>query len=611
MKHLAILDFGSQYTHLIARRIRDFGTLAKIYPAGIKARALPNEVIGIILSGGPQSVYDQHSVKAEAGILKLGKPVLGLCYGHQLMAHLLGGEVLPGKVREYGRASLKVIKLNPLFSKLPRQSQVWMSHGDTVTKLPSGFVATAQTFDCPIAAMADVKRRLFGLQFHPEVHHTSAGGLLLKNFVFNVCRAKADWQIKNILAGLLKNIKRQARGKKVFLLVSGGVDSTVCFALLTKALGEKNVYGLHIDTGFLRRDESSQIMKDLKQAGFSNLHLTDSSAYFYARLQGVVDPETKRKIIGQAFLDVKDKMAKALKLNNQDWLLGQGTIYPDTIESGATRHADTIKTHHNRVAAIQKMIAQGRVIEPIVDFYKDEVRAIGRLLGLPAALLNRHPFPGPGLAIRILCAPKSPPLRGGARGGAGGIQTTPYPLLEKEGTIYYHLLPLKSVGVQGDNRTYAHPLVIWNYPPSIQWEKLDKLSSQITNSTHAVNRVLLRLNPRPGHNKLSLIPAANELTNQRVALLQTIDALVTEELRRAKIYYKFWQCPVVLIPIGSQGRESIVLRPVVSREAMTANFGRWPKKSLNRLVKTVLSTGRISYIFYDITNKPPGTIEWE
>ena len=590
MKHIAILDFGSQYTHLISRRIRELKVLAKIYPSNIKAKNLSKEVVGIILSGGPQSVYAKQSLKVDKNIFKIEKPILGLCYGHQLMAKNLGGQVKKGKIHEYGPAKLKIVNNSELLKGVKNRKTVWMSHGDSVIKLPQGFTKDGQTSDCPITAMSNVEQNFYGLQFHPEVHHTEEGKKILENFVLKVCKAKQNWQIKNILKDIIGDIKKQVRARKVFLLVSGGVDSSVCFALLEKALGKNKVYGLYIDTGLMRQNESKEIKKFLAKAGFDNLHTMDAGQLFLNNLKSVIDPEEKRKIIGQTFLKAKNQASK--KLNTTNWMLGQGTIYPDTIETGGTKHSDTIKTHHNRVAAIEKLIKKGLVIEPLARFYKDEVREIGRLLELPEKLISRHPFPGPGLAIRILCSDS---------------KDEKLPNF-KNNRFKSAVLPIKSVGVQGDNRTYAHPLAIWNLKQN-SWNYIDKISSVITNSSKSINRVLLLLNT----NKQNLfLKIKNQtITKNRINTLREIDDFVKKETKKNNLEKKIWQFPVVLVPIGKNNLESIVLRPIISEEAMTARFARLNTKFLQNLSKAIISKWPISYVFYDITNKPPGTIEWE
>ena len=617
MRHVAILDFGSQYTHLIARRIRELNVLAKIYPNDIAAAALPAEVSGIILSGGPQSVYDAGALTVDPAIFTLGKPILGVCYGHQLMAQLLGGQVRAGKIREYGRADLTIVQLTPLLANVNAETTVWMSHGDSVTRLPAGFAAVARTNDCPITAMADEDKKLYGLQFHPEVDHTPEGVTILSNFVFNICRAEKNWYVEDIVAALRQKILqpiggpgdpavlRDGAGKKVFILVSGGVDSSVAFALLTKTLGEERVKGLYIDTGFMRRGESAEIAAGFRQAGLHNFTAVDASDVFYKNLEQVYEPEAKRNIIGQTFLDVKDEQIAKLNLNSDEWLLGQGTIYPDIIESSGSQNAQKIKTHHNRVDAIKRMVEQGLVVEPLIDFYKFEVRQIGRLLNLPPNLINRHPFPGPGLAIRCLCRQHS------AVADVAAIQNKADVLFaQKYPRLRQRALPLKSVGVQGDNRTYAHPLAVWG---EADWEKLDALASQVTNTIKDVNRVVLLLNPPAEPSAIFKLPACDVyVSRERINLLRQIDDMVISIIRQNGIYDNIWQFPSVLIPIvDEQGRETIVLRPFNSRDVMTATFYRMDKKILSQIVQEILATGKISYVFYDVTNKPPGTTEWE
>jgi len=608
MQHIAILDFGSQYTHLFARRIRELDVLAKIYPHEIKTNELPDDVIGIILSGGPQSVYDINAPQIDKNILYLNKPVLGICYGHQLMAQVLGGSVKSGTVREYGRAELNKIinddeiEESRLLFEVEIPTTVWMSHGDTVKTLPNGFTTIASTPDCPNAVLANEEQKYYSLQFHPEVNHTEQGNTIIANFVLHICQAEQNWKIENIIDDLIQKIKNQVGERKVFVLVSGGVDSSVTFSLLTKALGEKKVKGLYIDTGFMRKDESIEIKQNFDNIGFHNLETFNASQIFFDRLQNVSEPEEKRKIIGQTFLDIKDKVNDQLGLNSQEWLLGQGTIYPDTIETGGTKNADTIKTHHNRIDALQKMVAEGLVVEPLVDFYKDEVRQTGHLLNLPKEMVERHPFPGPGLAIRCLCNDEKQNQENEINKVSSRAQE-----ICQQYNIKSHILPIKSVGVQGDNRTYAHPLAIWG---ENNWEQLDKISTNITNSVPEINRVVLLLNQNDDINKFQLHQAY--LTRDRIELLQEIDDIINKTIKEAGLYDKIWQFPVVLIPYGENNKpESIVLRPVVSKEAMTANFSRIDNEILQIMTDKILKTNKISGVFYDITNKPPGTIEWE
>jgi len=596
---IAIIDFGSQYTHLITRRIRQLGVLANIYPTDIKAKDLKG-VKGIILSGGPRSVHDKTAIKYDKNLFDLKVPVLGLCYGHQLIAYHFGGQVKPGKTKEYGFANLKLVKTSKLLKGISSSSKIWMSHGDSVSKLPKDFMATGKTLDCPIAAMADEERKIYGLQFHPEVTHTQAGMKILNNFIFNVCRCKKDWSLEKYWQQIIKEVKAIVGKRSVFLLVSGGVDSTVCFALLEKILGKVRVFGLHIDNGFMRLNESKQVKQALAKVGFDDLMVIDSADQFLEAIKGVVDPETKREIIGRTFLEVKNDVMKLEKMNQRDWILGQGTIYPDTIETGGTKHADKIKTHHNRVEAVLKLMRLGALVEPLAGLYKDEVRAIGKKLGLPNSLINRHPFPGPGLSIRTLCKGEaSPPHR---------RKVINNKLQKIVGSrLKVTVLPLKSVGVQGDNRTYRHPALIQG---KASWQKLHDLSVRITNEMSEVNRVVYLVKPtKIDFRKLKIKKAY--LTKERLDLLRQVDALVNKELRRHKIYNQIWQFPVVLAPIGLGGGETVILRPIESLEAMTVNFYPMKQSILNSITSKILKVPGIDLVMYDVTNKPPGTIEWE
>lgn len=596
---IAILDFGSQYTHLIARRVRELGVVSHIYATDVKAAKL-NHAAGIILSGGPRSVVREKELPYDKKIFSLGSPILGLCYGHQLMAKIFGGSVGSGRAREYGLAKITV-KNSPIFKGIPNSTTVWMSHGDHVAKLPPGFAQIATSHTESIAAMADVTKKMYGFQFHPEVTHSRHGKQMLHNFIFDICGVTKNWTTTQMLRNIKTSIKQQAGTKNVFLLVSGGVDSTVCFALLEKVLGKKRVYGLHIDSGFMRAYETKQITSALKNIGFNNLHIYNAESEFFTALKGITEPEQKRTIIGNLFLDITDRIMKEKKMSGPNWLLGQGTIYPDTIESGGTKHADVIKTHHNRVPRVQAMIAAGRIIEPLKDLYKDEVRTIGLKLGLPKALIYRHPFPGPGLAIRCLCS----------KGSKDKVQSLP--LLSKEEPFRFLKLPVKSVGVQGDERSYAHPGVLVspqkNYH-TLPIKTLRSLSPITTNTHKDLNRVLWFLAGDATKLTQSIIKPATP-SKKRITLLQTIDAVVNAVALKDKRCKTIWQLPVVLIPFGYKYGESIVLRPVESEEAMTVSFGEIPNDLLKTIAKKIAALKAIDFIFYDVTNKPPGTIEWE
>jgi len=598
MDTITVIDFGGQYAHLIANRIRRAGVYAEIVHAeDIDVKHLAKSK-GIILSGGPASCLAKESPTVDKNIFELGLPTLAICYGHQLMMKLLGGKVKKGKMPEYGPARLTIGGTSKLFTKLAKTSTVWMSHFDEVTELPKGFVAVAKTKECTFAAVADEKRQIWGVQFHPEVVHTEVGEKLLNNFVA-ITKAKKSWTMDQFLKDEIKRIKKQVGGKKVFLLVSGGVDSTVAFALLEKALGKKRVYGLLVDHGMMRENEAELVLASLQKAGFDNLHVAEEAGHFLAALKNAKDPEDKRRIIGRVFLKVQRKVLKQMKFNPRQWLLGQGTIYPDTIESGGTKHADKIKTHHNRVPEVEAMIAKGLVIEPLAELYKDEVREVGRKLKLPAALIDRHPFPGPGLGVRCLCADEpSKPVT------TSRIEAE----VRRKWQLDAKVLPIKSVGVQGDARTYRNPLAI--FTASRDWNKLDKAATEIIQKFPEINRVILSLTDKKAPRMYRLRPGG--MTTDRLALLQKADSAVLKVLKAKKAYASVWQMPVVLAPVSPTGdAESIILRPVDSQEAMTAAFSRLPAGTVSEFAKKVGEIDGITGVFYDLTNKPPGTIEWE
>ncbi len=595
---IAILDFGSQYTHLITRRIRELGVFSKIFLPNIKLSDL-KDVKGIILSGGPQSIGNQ-KIKFNGDIFNLNIPILGLCYGHQLIAHHFGGKVKSGQTKEYGLAQINISKDNGLFKNLKKSEQVWMSHGDSVIKLPKNFQATSKTSNCPIASIANIEKNIYGLQFHPEVTHTVNGLKIIENFVFNICKCQKNWSTNQYWIELEKNIKKQVGNKNVFLLVSGGVDSTVCFALLEKVLGKKRVFGLHIDNGFLRHRESKWVKKSLSRAGFSDLTVIDASREFLKNTAKITDPEKKRAIIGKTFLYIKDKIMKGNKMKQDDWILAQGTIYPDTIESGSTKHADKIKTHHNRVKEILKLMKARKLIEPLSELYKDEVRDLGKKLKLPKKLLARHPFPGPGLGIRTLCS--------NGRNTIKNKSNLDKKLKKFVGSkINITALPIKSVGVQGDNRTYNHPTLISG---NLNWKKLSELSPKITNKFKEINRVVYLIAPSKINFKKIRIKEAY-LTEKRLNLLRKVDKIIMDETKKYKIYKDIWQFPVVLAPLSINSGETIILRPIQSKEAMTINFYQMNKKILNSIASKIMKIPGIDMALYDITNKPPGTIEWE
>ncbi len=597
---IVILDCGGQYAHLIANRVRRLGAFSEIRVAGTPAAELKGAA-GIILSGGPQSVYEKGSPQADPAILDLGIPVLGLCYGHQWIAHALKGTVSPGKVKEYGQAELEVTHHDELlFKEVPKFSTVWMSHGDEVTQLPEGFMQLGKTTTCENAAFAHPDRKIFGCQFHMEVTHTEHGMRMLRNFV-TLCD-HAPWQITDFVAHVSGQIVEEVGDKKVFMLVSGGVDSTVAFTLLNKVIGTDRVQGLLVDTGLMRKDEVKLIKDAFDALGVKNLHVEDASEEFFGALEGVFDPEEKRKRIGDTFLAVQKRVSESMNLSiNDGWMLGQGTIYPDTIETGGTKHADHIKTHHNRVSAIQDMIDKGLIIEPLKELYKDEVRMLGEQLGLPHDLVWRHPFPGPGLGVRILCAADANPV--------SAIDPEIQHRIATMITKTHMALPVRSVGVQGDGRTYRHAVALFSHhPTTISTEHLT-LATSIPNAIPVYNRVLLCTSH---DTPPELVFTPGYLTRERADLLREANQIVTDEMRSAELYEKIWQFPVVLLPFGtSNGGQSIVLRPISSQDAMTANAFVLPEPVVNQMTRRLKDLAGIDMVFIDLTNKPPATIEWE
>ncbi len=595
---IVILDFGGQYAHLIGNRVRRLGAYSEIRVPETPAKELKGAA-GIILSGGPQSVYEKGSPQADPGIFDLGVPVLGLCYGHQWLAHALGGEVKPGTVKEYGPTEVRKVQEGKevrkvpvdVLSSLPPSFTTWMSHGDAVTTLPQGFIQTLTSENGLVAAMANPEKKIFGIQFHIEVTHTEGGMTILENFV-KLCD-HAPWSIDSFAEHIGGQVKKEVGDRKVFMLVSGGVDSTVAFTLLNEVLGPERVQGLLVDTGLMRKNEVSLLRDAFDRLGIKNLRIEDASNEFFGNLDGVYEPEAKRKVIGDTFLAVQKRVSEEMNLRIEDgWLLGQGTIYPDTIETGGTKHADHIKTHHNRVDMIQKLIEKGLVIEPLKELYKDEVRTLGEELGLPRELVWRHPFPGPGLGVRILCAEK------------------PFDSSNQQSAISNSLiLPVKSVGVQGDGRTYRHAVALFAKDPSTVTPEHLKLATEIPNRDREISRVLLCTSRS---DVPSLVFSPGYLTRGRADLLREADDRAQRVMREDGLGDAIWQFPVVLVPFGTgKGGQSVVLRPISSTDAMTANAFVLPQQTLARMTEEIRSIPGIDLVFLDLTNKPPGTIEWE
>lgn len=508
---ILIIDFGSQYNQLIARRVREHHVYCQIEPPNIsldRIRMLKPE--GIILSGGPASIYEKDSPKVDNGIFDLKIPILGICYGLQFMIDALGGEVVGAKHREYGFAKLHTKQTDGLFKGISQDNKCWMSHGDTIGKLPRGFQITASTPSTKVAAAEHKSRRLYGLQFHPEVVHTPEGKKMLGNFLFEICRCKKSWTMKSFVKESIKEIRSEVGEKTVILGLSGGVDSSVAAILLHRAIGDK-LTCVFVDNGVLREGEAEKVQAVFKKNYHINLKFVRAGRLFLGKLKGVEDPERKRKIIGRTFIEVFDKEAR--QISNVDFL-AQGTLYPDIIESQSAFGGPSavIKSHHN-VGGLPKRMRL-KLIEPLKHLFKDEVRLLGKELGLPEDMIWRQPFPGPGLAIRII----------------------------------------------------------------------------------------------------------GEVTEKRLAILRKADFILLEEIRKANLYRKLWQSFAVLLPIKSVGimgdqrtyENILAIRAVTSDDAMTADWAKLPHDLMGRISNRIINEVRgINRVVYDISSKPPSTIEWE
>ena len=502
---IIVLDFGSQYNELIARRIREFGVYSELLPGDTSLEKIKEleDIKGIIFSGGPNSVYDINAPKCDETILDSNIPILGICYGMQLIHYMLNGEVKASDTREYGRAEINTYETSRLFNDLPTKQIVWMSHGDKVSKLADGFIKLASSDTCEYAASGNIDKKIYTLQFHPEVRNSEYGLDILRNFVFKICEAKNNWSMNNFVEEKIKEIRQEVKDEKVLLALSGGVDSSVVAALLNKAIGN-NLYCMFIDHGLLRKGEAESVMEMFDKNMKLNLIKIDAQDKFLNALKGVDDPEEKRKIIGREFIYTFQDETKKLLKDVDIKYLAQGTLYTDVIESG-TKTSQTIKSHHN-VGGLPEDI-KFTLLEPLKKLFKDEVRALGKQLGLSDEIVYRQPFPGPGLGVRVLGEITKDKLE--------IVRDSDYILreeikkagLDKDIWQYFTCLPnIKTVGVMGDQRTYSYTVAIrcvssidgmtadWYKVP---YEVLDKVSSRIVNEVKNVNRVVYDITSKP------------------------------------------------------------------------------------------------------------------
>lgn len=606
MKHdsIAVIDFGGQYAHLIATKVRRAGVLAEI-----RQPDDPTDMFrgykGVILSGSPSlSAFGEDS-EWNKEVFELDIPILGFCFGHQEIAKYYGGRVEHGG-REWGLATLNILVDHPIFKGLEKKETVWMSHFDTVVAIGPdfqeyGYSKLGETGkEHRLAAIGSDKYRRYGFQFHPEVENSVHGDEMIANFVIEICKCDPTWSMEAYLAETVERVRAQVGDRSVFLLASGGVDSTVAAKVFGIALGADRLHLLHVDNGMMRKGESQRVLKMYADLGLDrNLHFIDATDEFLSAIGNETDPEKKRRSIGTTFVEVFDREAKRLGIESH--LLGQGTIYPDTIETGGTKRADTIKTHHNRVPIIEKLIKEGRVVEPLAELYKVEVRELGEKLGIPREAIWRHPFPGPGLGVRLLCSNGTAPVE-----DIEALQAVVAPMAAKFG-LRARVLPIKSVGVKADLRSYEHPVILSG---QATFEQLQEAAGNILKEVQGINRCIWNLMDRD--------PEAVEIiegymTRDRLDLLRDADQIVMDALRNHRLYDCIWQCPTAMVPlkINGVGRELVIVRPIKSERAMSATAAELPPVVIDEIRRGIEKLPGIAGLTLDLTSKPPGTIEWE
>ena len=617
MEKLAILDCGGQYTKVIDRRVRELGVKSDIFPINVQAEKL-TDYKAVILSGGPNNIGEEQRLGFDKKIFELGKPVLGICYGMQLMSDYFGGIVDSNIVKEYGQNEVKIDVTSKIFEGLEESQNVLMSHGDTVKNVPEGFKVIAKSGDA-IAGIGNENKKLYGFQFHPEVDLTENGMKMFENFLRKVAEYKEIYALEDRIQTSIKMIQEKVGDNKVIVLVSGGVDSAVTAALLVKALNPDNIYAIHVDSGFMRKNESDVICENLKELGLKNLIRENAKDYFFntvvevdgkkiGPLVNTVDPEEKRQIIGEIFIKVTNNVIERLGLDPKNTFIAQGTLRPDLIESGnpdISGFAHKIKTHHNDVAVIREARKRGLIVETNSDWHKDEVRKVARKLGLEESIASRQPFPGPGLAIRLLCHDKSQEVV------ISNEDVEAIKNILSNTTDDGQILPIKSVGVQGDARSYRNLAVISGKGLDLDWNLVTNKAKEITDKILTINRVAYILNANKVDDEIKCFDM--KIEDECVDLLREIDKIVTTNLETSKANQTF----AVLVPIGITKKYSIAIRTFVTNDFMTgrpAEIGKEAsKEALANIVKEIEEkfSDKIEFVMYDVTSKPPATCEWQ
>lgn len=628
---VAIIDFGGQFTKVIDRRVRELCVNTQIFSCTLcKAKDVEN-FGGIILSGSPDSTTAEKITQDQRDIFNLSIPILGICYGMQMMNVIYGGTVGAKEIREDGQDKINInLEHTKLFQNLKETEKVLLTHGDSVDKLGNGFCGTATSSKQIIVAIENLKLNRFGVQFHPEVDLTENGKKMFSNFLFEICKLQGDFTPEDREMLAIQEIQSTIGDKNVLVLVSGGVDSSVCAALVAKAIPHERIHCVHINNGFMRKKESEGVIEALKALGIQ-IHFVDASEIFYSSqltkskeqdendeqlslpLHSTIIPENKRKIIGDTFMKVAEEKIKELNLTVNETFLAQGTLRPDLIESaGFVSHsAATIKTHHNDTAMVRLLRDKGRIIEPLRDYHKDEVRLLGESLGLPHHLVWRQPFPGPGLAVRCLCSD-------------GNSEIEDFEKLSVQlknidtGNYSTTILPIKSVGVQGDERSYGYVVALstdYSSIEEIDWNFLFDLAKEIPKMVHKVNRIVFVFGSRIDDSPV-LVPTL--MKPDVIQKLQESDSIVNQILLENDLTQKISQMPVILVPVSFStcGDHSIVLRPFITNDFMTGvcalpGTDALPFSVVNNILDQLKQVQDISRILFDLTCKPPGTTEWE